>query len=99
MAQVSSDNSTTIQTGISVTLDDVVIRHVMERVIRELATNLDWPKGRIALNEHEAAEALGVPRHVLRDFRLSGRVQSTRIGRKVLYTRSQLLAALTGKTT
>ena len=47
-----------------------------------------------ARNEAEAAGACGVARHVLRDLRLSGRIKARKLGRKVVYTREDLMRAL-----
>jgi hypothetical protein len=58
------------------------------------AEALDWPAGRVALTEEEAAAACGVGRHVLRDLRLAGRLQSLKLGRRNIYTRELLLAGL-----
>lgn len=81
-------------TGIAIAVDQSLLRQIVTAVVQELATEVDWPAGRITLTEAEAAMAMGVPRHVLRDFRLAGRVSATRVGRKIVYTRAQLLAGL-----
>jgi len=56
--------------------------------------SVDWPNGRLALDEAEAARACGVGRHVLRDLRLAGKIKARKLGKKVIYTRTDLLIAL-----
>lgn len=75
-------------------LDQAELSQLIRTVVRESLCELGWPAGRLALREHEAAAALGVARHVLRDMRLRGRIKGTRIGRTVVYSRDQVLAAL-----
>jgi hypothetical protein len=54
--------------------------------------------GRLAYPEAEAARLLGLRAHQLRDCRLRGEIEaSVGPGRKVLYTREQLLAYLAGR--
>lgn len=72
-----------------------VIREVVRAVLSELqvdrGTGSDQSE-RIGLTERDAAKALGLPYHVLRDARLQGRlsVQPQRIGRKLVYSRESL---------
>jgi hypothetical protein len=66
---------------------------LIQEVLAE-AGPIDWPAGRVALDEAEAARACGVARHVLRDLRLSGRIKGRKLGRKIVYTRQDVLAAL-----
>ena len=53
-----------------------------------------WPAGRVSLEEREAAEAVGVPYHVLRDARLRLRLPHSKVGRTVVYTAEQLRRGL-----
>ena len=75
-------------------LDRHLLRELVEEVLTEAISVLDWPAGRVALDEQEAAAACGVRRHVLRDLRLSGRIKAHKLGRKYVYTRDDLLTAL-----
>lgn len=50
--------------------------------------------GRLTDVEGTAASLLGVPRHTLRDLRLSGRIRASRLGKRVVYTRDSLLVLL-----
>ena len=74
-------------------IDREGLRELVAEIIAALP-HVDWPAGRLALTEAEAAAACGVCRHVLRDLRLSGQIVARRVGRRVLYTRADLLAAL-----
>ena len=70
------------------------MRTIIREVVAEVLTALDWPTGRVALDESEAAIACGVGRHVLRDLRLAGRIKGRKLGKKVVYSREDLLNAL-----
>lgn len=78
----------------NIQLNDSDLRPLIRQVVAELLATCDWPQGRIALTEAEAAESCGVARHVLRDLRLGGRITARRLGKKVIYTRGDLMAAL-----
>jgi DNA-binding FadR family transcriptional regulator len=77
-------------------LENDELRTLVRAVVAETLASCDWPPGRVSLTESEAAEACGVGRHVLRDLRLAGRVKARRLGRKIVYTRDDLLGALNG---
>jgi hypothetical protein len=70
------------------------IEAVVRQVVAEVLATIDWPQGRLALDESEAATACGVARHVLRDLRLAGKLPGRRLGRKIVYLRDDLLNAL-----
>ena len=76
--------------------DDGALSNLVREVVNATVAELGWPQDRVALTEQEAAAACGVGRHVLRDLRLAGRLEGTKLGRRVVYTRGQLLAALSG---
>jgi hypothetical protein len=67
---------------------------IVRTIVSQVLTAIDWPVGRIALTEVEAANACGVNRHVLRDLRLAGRIPFRRLGRKIVYQRQDLINAL-----
>jgi hypothetical protein len=69
-------------------------RDLIREVVHEVLGTIDWPQGRLALTEVEAAAAVGLRRHALRDLRLSGRLKSRKLGKRILYCRSDLLEAL-----
>ena len=75
-------------------LDSNDLKHLIREVAGEILAAIDWPTGRLALTEVEAAQACGVGRHVLRDLRLAGRIRGRKLGKKTVYLRTDLLAAL-----
>ena len=74
-------------------LDEKDLRQLVSQVVQQTLTALDWPQGRLTLTEVEAAAACGVGRHVLRDLRLLGKLKHVRLGKKVVYRRSDLIEA------
>lgn len=77
--------------GLSLAIDHDEFEALLDRVVSHTLSAIDWPPGRIALNEAEAADALGVRRHVLRDARLAGLVDHIKIGKRISYRRRDLL--------
>ncbi len=71
---------------------------VIRAIVAEILTAIDWPVGRLALTEPEAAAACGVGRHVLRDLRLAGKIKARKLGKRVVYTRADVLVALQAAT-
>jgi len=69
------------------------MRELVSQVVAEALAVIDWPAGRVALGEAEAARACGVGRHVLRDLRLAGKIEAIKLGRKIVYRRGDLLRA------
>lgn len=61
-----------------------IVRQIVEAVLDELK------EPRIALNEDDAAAAIGVEKHVLRDARLRREIVASRVGRTHVYKRSDL---------
>ena len=53
--------------------------------------------GRIAYPESEAAALIGVASHALRDARLRGELNASRLGKRVVYQRSELLKYLANR--
>ena len=51
----------------------------------------------ISYGEREAAKQLGVPTSVLRDARTTGELTGSRLGRRVVYSRQELLRWLAAK--
>lgn len=74
--------------------DRELIREVVTEVVSEVLANIDWPIGRLALSEEEAAKSCGVGRTVLRDLRYAGHLHPKKIGRSFRYTRKLLLEFL-----
>ena len=81
-----------------VIFDEPELRPLIERVVSEtverLTTGLAECGRQFAYPEAEAAAMIGVERHVLRDARLRGEIGASRIGKKVIYSRQQLLTFL-----
>lgn len=74
------------------------LRPLVEQVVAEAVERLEAARAqvgdRLAYDEHEAAALIGVRRHVLRDARLRGEITASRIGKRVIYTRAELVRFL-----
>jgi len=84
----------------SVSIDIDAFRPLVELVVQTTLNAVrdaesQLPIGRLAFNEEEAANLLGVAKHVLREARYDGKVSGSRVGRGVVYQRDELLAFLT----
>jgi len=90
---LASTDSNTPSAVVSLLIDRDALRGLVAEVL-SAQPNIDWPGGRLALTEEEAATACGVGRHVLRDLRLDGQLPYRTLGRRIIYTRSDVLAAL-----
>jgi hypothetical protein len=72
-----------------------LVQEIVTQVLAELKQGLPLLNGRLALNEAEAAELLGLHPWQLRDLRLAGKIGYSRIvGGRVRYTPDDLLAYL-----
>lgn len=70
------------------------LQPLVESILESTGCVPGWPIGRVALNEFEAADCVGVKAHVLRDARLRLKLSHTLVGRTVAYTPTQLALAL-----
>jgi hypothetical protein len=70
------------------------LRPVIESVVTELLERFADSGEQIAFGEAEAAAMLGVARTTLRDERYRGRVNASLVGRKIRYTKRDLLEYL-----
>ena len=74
------------------------LRPLVEQVVAEAIAKLQEADARagdrIAFKEADAAAMLSVGRHVLRDARLRGEVECSRVGNRIVYSRDQLLKFL-----
>lgn len=70
------------------------LRPLIAAVLESTGNLPGWPLGRVALQEVEAAECIGVKPHVLRDARIRLRLPHSLIGRTVTYSAVQLRDAL-----
>lgn len=71
-----------------------VIRAAVRAVLDELQASEAKLDGRLAFSEAEAAGLLGVARHTLRDCRLRGEIRGRLCGKKILYSRDELVRFL-----
>ncbi len=71
-----------------------VIRAVVLAVLDEVQTTDAKFAGRLAFTEPEAAAQFGIARHCLRDARLRGEIRGKLVGKRILYSRDQLLRFL-----
>jgi hypothetical protein len=76
-----------------------IIAAVVSDVLAELRTDQAKLNGRIGYTESEAAAAIGVQRHVLRDARLRGEIAASRVGKRIVYQTTDLLKFLEGSRT
>jgi hypothetical protein len=82
---------------LSLTPDD--LRPIVVAVLDEWQARVDrersvLPDDRLAIEEGEASRLLGIPRHVLRDCRLRKEIVGSRVGKKIVYQRRELLRFL-----
>jgi hypothetical protein len=79
-------------------LDPADLQPVIEQTITAVLERLEADRallgGKLACREAEAARLMGIPPHSLRDARLRGEIRGCRVGSRVLYERSELLAFL-----
>lgn len=75
-------------------IDAEDLRPIIAQVAADLIERFGGEPERLAYPEARAAELLGVPPHVLRDARLRGQIQGSKVGRGVVYGRAELLRFL-----
>ena len=88
--------------GLTLNIEPGALRPLVAEIVREVLTQLDEAQARLpdklAFSEAEAARLLGLAPHQLRDERLRGRIAaSTIVGRRVRYTRDDLVRYLTDR--
>jgi len=74
-----------------------LVKLVVTEVIERREADRGKLDGRLAYTEPEAAALLGVQPHVLGDARRRGEIVGSRVGKRVLYERDQLLDLLKRK--
>lgn len=68
------------------------IRPLVELAVSEaLGQAVKLQDDRLAYGEHAAAELLGVPVSVLRNARADGELSASKLGRRVVYERAELI--------
>ena len=76
-------------------LNDCDIRPIVEAVVAEVLAQAGPLRAeRLAYTEPEAAGLLGIRSHQLRDARLRGEITATKVGGRIGYEKSELLAYL-----
>lgn len=86
--------------NVTFTLDDLrpLVVAVVAQTVATLAADSSAIGDRIAIPEAEAARLLSLEPHVLRDERLRGRIGASQVvGRRILYSRQDLLDYLAGR--
>ena len=83
----------------NITFDQDDLRPLVQAIVDETIEALEQaeaklPANRLAYPEPEAAALLGVATHALRDARLRGEINATRLGKRMLYQRTELLTFL-----
>jgi hypothetical protein len=71
-----------------------IISAAVVAVMEELRQSELAQSSRLAYPEPEAAALLGVRPHCLRDARLRGEISASRVGKKTVYQRGELLRFL-----
>ena len=81
-----------------VTLEEADLAPIIEKALLRALEHLEADSvklgDRLAFTEPEAAAQLGVRPHVLRDARLRGEIEGARVGKRIVYTREQLVKFL-----
>jgi excisionase family DNA binding protein len=77
-------------------LQPVIAATVRATLEQMQAAESNLGTSRLAFTESEAAAALGVAKHVLRDTRLRGEIAARRVGKRWLYSRDELARFLHG---
>jgi hypothetical protein len=82
---------------VQLTFDADTLRALVRPIVQEVAAaigSLPESDTRLAYTEAEAAKLLGIATHQLRDARLRGEIFATRVGGRIGYERTELLAYL-----
>jgi hypothetical protein len=82
----------------NISIDSNDLKPLVEQVVAATLKKLEAANGklgnRLAFNEPEAAALLGIKPHVLRDARLRGEISGSRVGKRILYERDEVLRFL-----
>ena len=75
--------------------DPETLRPVIEQAVAETISRLEATQAKfsdqLAYTEPEAAALLSVQPHVLRDLRLAGEIEASKVGRRIVYMRKHLI--------
>lgn len=84
--------------AMKLSFDEADLRPVIEKIVSATLLQLQAEDaklgGKIAFTEPEAAAILSIRPHVLRDARLRGEISGSRVGKRILYEREELLRFL-----
>ena len=84
--------------NMQINLDDAdlepLVTKIVAKVLGQREVNGEKLGDRLAFTEPEAAALLGVRPYTLRDCRLRGEIEGSKIGKRVMYSREQLLALM-----
>lgn len=94
MATQSTHQNGPAATNFPLAISIEALRPLIEEILRSVNGLPGWPLGKVALEEKEAADCIGVKPHVLRDARLRRKLPYTQVGRTITYTAEQLKLAL-----
>lgn len=77
-------------------IDPADLRPLVQTVVNEVLASIGnnearLPASRLAFPEAEAAALLGLKPHVLRDARLRGEINGSLLGKRICYTRNDLM--------
>lgn len=74
-----------------------LIETIVAATLARLESEREGTGDRLAYTEPEAAALLGIRPHVLRDARLRGEIAASRVGKRLLYEKAELLRLLRGR--
>jgi hypothetical protein len=83
-------------------LDAAALKPLIALIVQETLDQLESDRAKVgdkqlALEEAAAAASIGVARHVLRDARLRGEIAASRIGKRAVYSRKDLIEFLAAR--
>jgi hypothetical protein len=82
---------------VNLVFDPQSLRELVRPIAQEIAAAIGTRSGddeQLAYPEAQAAKLLGIATHQLRDARLRGEITATKVGGRIGYERSELLAYL-----
>ena len=80
---------------LNINVDDDVLEPLVTRITKQVLAQLEEDRmklgGRIGFTLPEAAALIGVKPHVLRDARSRGEIRGRLVGKKLVFSRDELL--------
>jgi hypothetical protein len=84
--------------AVNITFTDADLRPLVESIVvstlEKFEADQEGIGERLAFTEPEAAALLGLRPHVLRDARLRGEIEASRVGKRLLYEKAEILRFL-----